>query len=86
MGDVSCETCFVFIKNELQKHRMVHQSNTFIIKINSGAHSVPKFNFVIAIYYLVSVRLAETFLTHPWSEDRKVWNFRTISYAGFDDR
>ena len=27
MDDVSSKTCIVFIKNELQKHRVVHQSN-----------------------------------------------------------
>ena len=34
MDDVSSETCFVFIKkyskNELQKHRVVHQSDKYI--------------------------------------------------------
>ena len=34
MDDVSSETCFVFIKkyrkNELQKHRVVHQSDKYV--------------------------------------------------------
>ena len=31
--DVSSETCFVFTKNELQKHHMVHQSDILLCTI-----------------------------------------------------
>ena len=59
MDDVSSETCFVFIKkyrkNELQKHRVVHQSDKYIYIYIYICFFFVLFCFVVGFFCLVFV-------------------------------
>ena len=60
MDDVSSETCFALLKNELQKHRVVHQSDTHVLFVRhprfGGTASASKNKSLLAVHFEIKGR------------------------------